>query len=108
MKKVSFLVLLVGLVFLSGCTRKVSENIPDDGIMSRDEVTFRDIDDTWLDGAISVDLDDLRKVEKGMSKDQIRALIGSPNYAAGLVYVIEWDYLFNLKEKAGDKDEWLV
>ena len=106
MKRVSLVFLMVlGLVFLSGCTRKVSSDIPDDGIMTRDQVEFRDINDTWLHGAISPNLENLRKVEKGMTKDQVRKLIDHPHYAAGLLYVIEWDYLFNLKEKAGDQDQ---
>ena len=106
MKKVSLVLFMVlGLVFLSGCVRKSSEYVPQDGVMTRDEVKFPELDNTWLKGAISPNMENLRKVEKGMSKDQIRRLIAPPHYAAGLAYVVEWDYLFNLKQKAGDKDE---
>lgn len=106
MKKVSFLFfIIIGLVFLQGCTRKISNNIPSDGKMVRSEVTFPDIDDTWLDGAISPNLENLRKIEAGMSKDQIRRLIAPPHYSAGLIGVIEWDYLFNLKRFAGEVDQ---
>lgn len=105
MKKISLVVLaVVGMLFLQGCVMKSSTKVPKNGIMTKDEVTFPDPKKSIYKKALNVNLENIRKIETGMSKDEIRKLIGTPHFAAGLAYVVEWDYLFNLKEKAGDSD----
>lgn len=103
MKKFYF-VILIAVFFLQGCTTKTSSSVPSNGIMTKDEITFPDPDKTIYEKPLGVNLENIRKIEKGMSKDEIRKLIGTPHFAAGLARVVEWDYIFNLKEKAGDKD----
>ena len=105
MKKILLVVLAVaGMLFLQGCTTKSSTKVPRNGIMTKDEVTFPKPEKSIYKKALGVNLENIRKIEVGMSKDEIRKLIGVPHFSAGLAYVVEWDYLFNLKEKAGDKD----
>lgn len=105
MKKFSLAVLAVlGVFILQGCTTKSSEKVPRNGIMSENEITFPKPEKSIYNKALSVNLENIRKIETGMSKDEIRKLIGTPHFAAGLANVVEWDYLFNLKEKAADKD----
>lgn len=96
---------LAGVLFFSGCTTRISDNIPDDGIMQWDDVTFPDPDKTWIDAPTHPNSENLGKIEKGMSKDQIYFLIGHPHHQEGMYAVREWDYLFNLKKKAGDPDK---
>ncbi|PSM53212.1 OmpA domain-containing protein [Campylobacter blaseri] len=106
MKKIKLLLAFAFTALLiQGCTTKTSQSVPKDGILTKDEVTFPDIDKIWLDGPAFPSKENLAKIEKGMSKDQIRMLIGHPHFAEGLYAVVEWDYLFNLKEKAGDPDK---
>ena len=105
MKKILLVVLaVVGMLFLQGCTMKSSTKVPRNGIMTKDKVTFPKPEKSIYNKALGVNLENIRKIEVGMSKDEIRKLIGVPHFSAGLAYVVEWDYLFNLKEKAGDKD----
>lgn len=105
MRKISLIILVISwIVFLQGCTTKSSESVPRDGIMTKDEVTFPKPEKSLYGKSLSVNLENLRKVEARMSKDEVRKLIGTPHFPAGLVRVVEWDYLFNLKEKAGDED----
>lgn len=42
--------------------------------------------------------DNVRMIENGMNKDQIRQLIGDPHFTEGLYGVSEWDYVFNYRE----------
>lgn len=105
MKKFSIIALaVIGTLFLQGCSMKSSNKVPRNGIMTKDEVTFPKPEKSIYNKALGVNLENLRKIEVGMSKDEIRKLIGTPHFAAGLGYVVEWDYLFNVKEKASDKD----
>lgn len=47
-------------------------------------------------------LDSLRLVDRGMTKDQLYNLLGRPHFAEGLVGVREWDYLFHFRTPQGD------
>lgn len=47
--------------------------------------------------------DNVRMIERGMSKDQIRHLIGNPHFQEGLYGVREFDYVFNYRENGQHK-----
>ncbi|MDH2923982.1 SmpA/OmlA family protein [Nicoletella semolina] len=47
--------------------------------------------------------ENVRQVERGMNKHQLRTLIGSPHFEEGLYGVREWDYLFNYRENGEHK-----
>ncbi|QIM68512.1 OmpA family protein [Basfia succiniciproducens] len=47
--------------------------------------------------------DSVRMIERGMNKDQIRNLIGSPHFSEGLYGVREFDYAFNYRENGVHK-----
>lgn len=103
--KVILSIAMASLFAFSGCSTRISSNIPDDGVMTQDDVTFPEIGDEWIEAPTFPNFENLGKIEKGMSKDQIYHLISHPQYAEGLFGVREWDYVFNLKEKAGDPDK---
>lgn len=105
MKNVKLLIVGAALVALSGCSSHVSKGIPNDGVMTQDEVTFPNPDSTWIDAPTYPNLENLGKISKGMSKDQVRDLIGHPHYSEGIYGVREWDYLFNIKAKSSDLDK---
>lgn len=106
MKNIKIMLFLaIASILIQGCGRKTSEVVPDNGMLTYDEVKFPDIDKIWLDGPMYPIKENLAKVEKGMTKDQVRKLIGHPHFAEGFYGAVEWDYLFNLKEKADDPDK---
>lgn len=47
--------------------------------------------------------DNVRMIERGMNKDQIRLLVGDPHFSEGLYGVEEWDYAFNYRENGVHK-----
>ena len=47
--------------------------------------------------------DNVRMIERGMTKDQIRQLVGNPHFSEGLYSVEEWDYVFNYRENGEHK-----
>lgn len=50
-----------------------------------------------------VNWDNVRQIENGMNKDQIRHLIGDPQFGEGLYGVREWDYVFHYRENGEHK-----
>jgi len=91
--------LLVPVLAGVGCTRHVSRGITSDGDAS--ELVFPDESNMVVEGGTSPSLENLRPLAAGMTKDDMRALIGSPQFREGYG-AREWDYLFQLTDLAGN------
>lgn len=52
-------------------------------------------------GGTYVNLDNLRQYAPGMDKQQIQALLGTPQFNEGLWGVREWNYVFNFRRSVG-------
>lgn len=89
------------LVILQGCgTSSVSRNISDEGVAG--EVVFPRIEqDAWLKEGTFPNLDNLRAVAPGVTKDQLYASLGRPHFREGMGDVREWDYVFNFRVGEG-------
>lgn len=64
---------------------------------------FPDPGSAWLQGGTFVDVEQLRRIGRGLSKNQVRELIGTPHFGEGFFGVGAWDYLFNFRTGAGDE-----
>jgi len=86
------------LVALTGCSffNRISNQIAGD---SNNVVTvsFPDPGKAWLKGGTFVNVDQLRRISQGMTKNQVRELISYPHFNEGLLGSTEWDYLFNFR-----------
>ncbi|WP_399686595.1 OmpA family protein [Xenophilus sp.] len=93
-------VALAAAGLLAGCSTHLSRGIDDQG--RAEEVVFPDIAaDATLPEGIFPNLDNLREVAPGMTKDQLYALLGRPHFQEGLLGVREWDYVFNFRSGGG-------
>ncbi|VWX58885.1 Outer membrane protein A [Burkholderiales bacterium 8X] len=85
---------------LAGCASSLSKGISDDGRAT--EVVFPDVArSAWQKEGTFPNLDNLRLVGAGASKDQLYDLIGRPHFREGAIAVREWDYVFNFREPSG-------
>jgi len=90
----------VSLLALQGCSSYVSKGITDDGKAT--EVVFPSIDDdAWLKEGTFPNLDNLRAVSPGVTKDQLYDLLGRPHFREGLAGPREWDYIFHFRKAGG-------
>lgn len=92
------LCVLVAGVALTGCTRHVSRGITPDGKV--EEVVFPSTDNLVLKEGTFPNVDNLRQIGPGVTKDQLYDLIGRPHFREGFS-AHEWDYLFHFRQ--GDK-----
>jgi len=67
------------------------------------EVRFPEPGSAWLKGGAFVDVEQLRRIGRGMTKNQVRGLISHPHFGEGLFGPTEWDYLFNFRTGKGDE-----
>ena len=70
-------------------------DVPIQGVVG--ETEFPDMDRAWLRGGDFVNVDNLRQIGRGMSKNQIRSLLGNPHFKEGIAGVSRWDYVFNFR-----------
>lgn len=92
---------MAALLALPACgTSSVSRGITDSGTAA--EVVFPSPEkDAWLKEGTFPNLDNLRSVGPGMTKDQLYDLLGRPHFREGLAGPREWDYIFHFRRPDG-------
>ena len=97
-KVAALTVALLAAGMLAGCGN-LSHGITKDGTHAQQLVWPQPSDTIALHkGGTFPNLDNLRQVRAGLTKDQIIALIGPPHFNEGFVGVREWNYLFNFRK----------
>lgn len=66
------------------------------------EPVFPDVEDTTFVTGSYPNIDNLRQVGDGATRDQLYDLLGRPHFAEGF-HVREWDYLFHFNTPEGRK-----
>lgn len=93
---------IAALLALQACgTSTVSKRISDEGVAG--EVVFPAQKDAWFKEGTFPNLDNLRRIAPGVTKDQLYDLIGRPHFSEGLGAVREWDYIFHFRTPTGIK-----
>lgn len=92
---------IAALLALPACgTSSVSRGITDSGTAA--EVVFPSPEkDAWLKEGTFPNLDNLRAVGPGTTKDQLYDLLGRPHFREGLAGPREWDYIFHFRRPDG-------
>jgi len=96
-KRLLLLVLLAPMLLTLGCTRHVSRGVTSEGTV--EQAVFPEDSKLLQKGGSVPNADNLRLLGEGLSKAQLRGLIGGPHFREGF-NAREWDYLFHLQ--AGD------
>ncbi|SOZ64439.1 OmpA/MotB:SmpA/OmlA [Cupriavidus taiwanensis] len=86
--------MVVAAAALAGCST-TSSHPTEQGTSSN--VVFPDMKDAWPQDGTFPNIESLRLLQPGMTKDQHYALIGRPHFKEGMFGVREWDYLFNFR-----------
>lgn len=54
---------------------------------------------TYVKAVQRYDIDQIKKLDLGLNKNQVRFLMGNPHFSEGLIGVHTWDYLVGLQKK---------
>ena len=68
-----------------------------------DAVTFPDRDEAWLKEGTFPNIENLRKMMLGLSKNQVYALLEEPHFSEGFFGVRKWNYIFNFRTGKGNE-----
>src|SRR3546814_12185416 len=64
---------------------------------------FPDLATATFAGGTYPNVDNLRAIAPGMTKDQLYDLIGRPHFHEGVFGVREWNYLFNFRDRSEER-----
>jgi OmpA-OmpF porin, OOP family len=96
---------MVATLVLPACTTtSVSSGITKEGQVDGAVVFPDPAKSAWLREGTFPNIDELRKVMPGMSKEQLSLMLGRPHFREGAFGVREWDYIFNFRNTAGGAD----
>jgi outer membrane protein OmpA-like peptidoglycan-associated protein len=95
-------VVMLAILALAGC-HSVQTKAPAEQA-GGDAVVFPDPAHATVPEGIFVNLENLRLVAPGMSKDQLYALLGAPHFNEGIFGVRKWNYLFDFRKDEGSSD----
>lgn len=102
---IQFFALAALAAMLGGCASSAN-NTPDRAAATpaaNESVGFPDAGSAWLKGGTFIDVEQLRRIGRGMTKNQVRELLSYPHFSEGLFGPKEWDYLFNFRTGRGDE-----
>lgn len=90
---------MAAMMTLAGCASSPNNDRTD--ITDAGDV-FPALDDNWYDGGRFVEPNDILRIREGQGKQQVRQLLGDPQFSEGFFSVREWNYVFNLYTGEGN------
>ena len=89
--------LVIWMLFLVSC----ASNSKNNNFGHSQTPVFPDIEKAWIKEGIYINPENVRKIEVGMTKQQVHSLLGKPHFNEGFFGIKLWNYIINYREEDG-------